>query len=481
MEFYGTAKKQYLNFNFQESLENILQSFKFETLSKTAFKELTDIINVIFETDKNKVEFFKQFFKIGEYYFEKQNYPGALRIFDGILAFCPEEEVERNLFFIFISTAYIGQLDKSKEAAKELLYLRYKMKYLERGLELIDQIAGFNLSAQLVQEYTIKFALLKKDIKTFNKTFTKLGLDSDDEKFWDYCLEVERITRSESNDWMASNNYLKLAIVYKISKLVKENLSDPRKRKEVINLIYQYKIRYPGDLFIYPILLEYAIFYKRKKLEQAISSYFARNPKKFKKNNAIREKVLNLLNGPRIDLKKEEDPRKSPRDEETVTELNWPKMGEDKEQEEFVALSERAMIKAVDLLDRHKFINYYTDLVACFATMGFYQAALFILEKIENLKGPDLEVKESLNIDYLRIDFFIKLGRFHEAQTMADDVAFYRPLFLKEKLGFLYLKAEALMGLGKKDQALELYKLIAEKFPKFRLSKRRLKEIENLK
>jgi len=88
------------------------------------------------------------------------------------------------------------------------------------------------------------------------------------------------------------------------------------------------------------------------------------------------------------------------------------------------------------------------------------------LDKIENLKGPDLEVKEALNIDYLRIDFFIKLGKFHEAQAMADDVAFYRPLFLREKLGFLYLKADALMGLGKKDQALELYKLIAEKISK---------------
>jgi len=241
--------------------------------SKAALKELTDILGVLFDEEKNRIEFFVQFFKIGESYFEKQNYPKALRIFDGLLTHCPDEEVERNLFFIFITAAYIGQLDKSLKAAKKLLHLRYKMKYLERGLELIDQVKSFNLSDELVQEYTIKFALLKKDIKTFNKTFTQLGLDSDGEKFWDYCLEVKEKTNSK--DWMASKNYLKLAIVFKTSRLINENISDPEEKKEVVELFYQYKIRYPLDLFVYPLLLEYAIFYKRKKLEQRILSYFS--------------------------------------------------------------------------------------------------------------------------------------------------------------------------------------------------------------
>ena len=200
MEFFKAAKNLFLNFQYSESLENMLQSFKFEDLSKTAQKELTDMIEILLEGEENKAELFDPFFKIAEFYFEKEKFPSALRIFEGLLTFCPKEEIERNLFFIFISSAYIGQLDKSLEAAKRLLYLRYKMKYLERGLELIDQVKSFNLSEGLVQEYIIKFALLKKDIKLFNTTFSKLGLDSESEKFWDYCLEVEKNTTSDSRD-----------------------------------------------------------------------------------------------------------------------------------------------------------------------------------------------------------------------------------------------------------------------------------------
>jgi tetratricopeptide (TPR) repeat protein len=478
LEFFKAAKDQYLNFNFKESLENILQSFKFESLSKTAHKELTEIISILFEENKNRVDYFPQFFNLAESYFEKQNHPDALRIFDGLLPFCSEEELERNIFYIFFSAAHIGQLDKSLEAAKKLLYLRYKMKYLERGLELVNQVAGFNLSAELVYEYTIKFALLKKDIKTFNKSFLKLGLDPESDKFWEYSLEVEEKTKSEFRDWAVSKSYLKLALAFKITKLIKENISDPEQRKIYINLIYQYKIRYPKELFPYPFLLEYAIFYKRENLEKAIASYFARNPKKFNKNPIIKEKILNLLNGPRREIISETKPREM---EETISEIHLLHPVASDTPKEFFTLSEKAMIKAVDLLSYEVMKSYYKDLIACFATMEFYKVALFILEKVENLFGSNINIFESLNLDYLRIDFFIKLGRFHEAQAMADDVVFYRPLFLKEKVGFLYLKAEALMGLSKIDQALELYKLIEKTFPNFRLVKGRLKEIENLK
>jgi len=481
LEFFGKVKEQFLKFHFKDSLENVLKSFKFESLPKQAERELLEILQTLFEEEENRIEFFEQFFKIGEFYFEKQNYPNALRIFEGLMPFCLDKNVEKNLFYIFISSAYIGQIQHSKETAEKLLHLRYKMKYLKRGLELIEQIKSFNIGAELVQEYTIKFALLKKDIKTFNTVFDQLGLEYDSNDFYKYCIEVEANIQSESKDWMVAKNYLKLSTVYKLSELVNQNISDPIKRKEFVYLIYQYKIRYPTDLFIYPLLLEYAVFYERVKLEQVISSYFARNPNKFKKNTKVRDKILTLLNGPRLQFKEETDAiKRSANLKEPIRELNLkPKV--DVKLDDFAAVSERVMIKAVELLDEGIFINYYKDLVACFAVMEFYQAALFILDKAGNILGKKLGIKDSLNLDYLRIDFFIKTGKYYEAIAMADDAVFYRPLDLKEKLGFLYLKAEALMMVGKHYKAEEIYKLIKEKFPNFRLVKGRLREIESLK
>jgi len=479
LEFFKQAKEQFSKYNFGESLENNLQSLKFEALSKTATKELSDMVLVLFEDEKTRAQYFDQLYKIAELYFEKENYAKALRLFQGLFSVGPEDEIERILFFICISSAYIGEFKLSENAAAKLLYLRYKMKYLVRGLELIEHLKSFGLGDELVEEYATKFALLKKDIKAFNWSFTNLDLDIDSDKFWDFCMEVEEITKSEANDWRVSKNYLKLTLSYKISRLVKENISDSNARKEFINLIYQYKIRFPKDLFVYPLLLEYAIFYKRAKLEQAISSYLARNPNKFKKNNVVREKMLSLLNNPKIVFKKEKTVPKE--EEKTKTEITLLTPTKEKSKKGFEVISEKVMIRAVDLLSDEVFEKYYTDLVACFATMEFYQAALFILEKIEKIKEGDLGIKENLNIMYLRVNFFIKEGRYHEALALVDDVVFYRPLFLKEKIGFLYLKGEALRELGRANEAKGIFKLIKEKFPNFRLVKGRLREIENLK
>jgi tetratricopeptide (TPR) repeat protein len=140
-------------------------------------------------------------------------------------------------------------------------------------------------------------------------------------------------------------------------------------------------------------------------------------------------------------------------------------------------INERCMIKVCELLDDEIIFKFHSDFVVCFLTMGFYEAANSVLDRVEkNIVA--FTVEEKIGHEYLRVNVLLEGKKYWEALARAENLLLTYPLIPEEEKCFLYLKAEANFFLGRKKEAKEIYLKIKEASPSYRLVGNRLLEIE---
>lgn len=141
-------------------------------------------------------------------------------------------------------------------------------------------------------------------------------------------------------------------------------------------------------------------------------------------------------------------------------------------------LNQKVLVKT---LRDEDIINYYEDFIYMFNTLGLFEASEEVYRRVEKRVDWSSEPKKFLNLRYLNFETKYSSGHYFSAIDLCDDLLNNVALTAKEFKCFRYLKAEACY----KNENLNLAKTIFEDIfkadPEYRLTKRRLEEIERNK
>jgi tetratricopeptide (TPR) repeat protein len=112
------------------------------------------------------------------------------------------------------------------------------------------------------------------------------------------------------------------------------------------------------------------------------------------------------------------------------------------------------------------------ELLVASLSMQAYEISQYVLSQLIDRKS--LSKTEEM---YFQITVWLGEGRFHKAVDLADEALQLEEISWHEQTSFLYQKAEALKGAGKKKQALECFKRVYERDSSFRIVKTRIREL----
>ncbi len=119
------------------------------------------------------------------------------------------------------------------------------------------------------------------------------------------------------------------------------------------------------------------------------------------------------------------------------------------------------------------------DLLMAMILMRMYRAAEHALDSIEFRFPPHtIPITERVNLAYLRVEVGLISGRHASALAAVERALAFLPLEIEERKCFAYLHGECLAALGRVKEAQKVYKFVEQLDPKYRLVRRRLKELE---
>jgi len=116
-------------------------------------------------------------------------------------------------------------------------------------------------------------------------------------------------------------------------------------------------------------------------------------------------------------------------------------------------------------LDDPEILIASENFIYSFISLDMYQAALLLLDKME----------VGTNQSYLKAEIYINIHRYADVVDIVNGVLQELNFDFSKQIPFLYLKAEALYGLGKKNEALKTYNRILVFDPDYRQVKERVK------
>ena len=143
---------------------------------------------------------------------------------------------------------------------------------------------------------------------------------------------------------------------------------------------------------------------------------------------------------------------------------------------------ELAIKKSIEMLDPKTMFDFFSDIIIALNSMGLHETSLIVTEFIDREWRKNLdekEVSDRLNLNYLKVITLMDLNKYRDAVFALDEIMATFPLLKREKICFMYLKAESLKENGHFKLALEIYKWIRKVISSYRRTKQRIKEIES--
>lgn len=134
--------------------------------------------------------------------------------------------------------------------------------------------------------------------------------------------------------------------------------------------------------------------------------------------------------------------------------------------------AESTLKKMIEYMDQDLFREAQTDLAMACLGLGFPSLAVSVLDDPrveETQQGPG---KNS----YLKTYCLIEGDQAHKALDFLNEKILVLPLNESEYVCFLYMKGEALRALGRRLEALKVFKSVSELNPRYRLVRLRLRE-----
>ena len=164
----------------------------------------------------------------------------------------------------------------------------------------------------------------------------------------------------------------------------------------------------------------------------------------------------------------------------SLQKYRFPKVG--KREQTPTQKIELAIKKSIEMLDPKTMFDFFSDIIIALNSMGLHETSLIVTEFIDREWRKYLdekEVSDRLNLNYLKVITLMDLNKYRDAIFALDKIMATFPLLKREKVCFMYLKAESLKENGHFKLALEIYKWIRKVISSYRRTKQRIKEIES--
>jgi tetratricopeptide (TPR) repeat protein len=140
---------------------------------------------------------------------------------------------------------------------------------------------------------------------------------------------------------------------------------------------------------------------------------------------------------------------------------------------------EKFLLKFIKKIPPAFFEKNIKEWVECFILMEAFTISDYLLSLYEaNIIKRNENLEENVMFEYFRIETFFKRKKMKLVILRSDLVLCKFPLLEQEKLSFLYIKAEALKSLNMRSEAIKYFKKIVKSDPFYRLTKKRLEELE---
>lgn len=197
------------------------------------------------------------------------------------------------------------------------------------------------------------------------------------------------------------------------------------------------------------------------------------------KDKANEKKFTNLLLAKKIKL----NPRKLGAPKENAK--NTEKLNLDYDQIAMDLLSgaiepnheeQRRVISSLKYISKDELLEKGQEMIVAFELLGMEQVVHSLCESMIVILT---DVKARASTFYVWAQALMNSENYYKAIDLIDNVLDSEPLYGEELLAFYYLKAEALLKLKKTKMAKELYLIIKEQKPHYRLTEERLKSIES--
>lgn len=131
------------------------------------------------------------------------------------------------------------------------------------------------------------------------------------------------------------------------------------------------------------------------------------------------------------------------------------------------------LIKNIEYMEPDEFKKSQRDLIVSCLDLSFPEIAQKVLDDERGSINPN-----SLDYDYFKISILMNQRKDHLALDYCNEILQKKVLIESESLTFLYLKAELLRALGKRIEAIKIYRKVWEIDPGYRLAKYRMLEID---
>ena len=427
-----------------------------------------------------------------------------------------------------------GELAKAHQCFEECLGHLYRRRNIKKGLSCAEEFLRVAGDKSIVKMFQFKFYAISNQVEQIevllaeylDKYFDKIELIPKQQ-----FDEIESILDQEMEFKEDSKVLYQFKLLLRLAKLLNSE-GDLRIKKEYVNLLYEYLVKYPQDSRGIFFALEYALLAKRGPILEVINSLckttlaarqdavsvdicnkikqmeeinnyfdaefeaetrFDLGEDLFQEENREQEKVTQIVREIKLLAKHQgdimpliEELKKISPGHELIRQFEVDNNKElperilaeiaEEETEEFQR-SDIAFARAVRHFEPTMLSQNYKDLIIAFKMMGMKNAALALQQHVEEEGLVSNELKSKLEFEYLRITVLNDTRQYYEAIARLEEIVHTWPIQQEERVCFLYLMAEIYRALGQKSLAAESYKQVFKLNPHYRLVRQRMKEI----
>tara|TARA_B100000029_G_scaffold308808_1_gene301443 strand:- start:29 stop:1054 length:1026 start_codon:yes stop_codon:yes gene_type:complete len=338
-----------------------------------------------------------------------------------------------------------GELEKARKLALRYIeVLKKNKKYRQVSLFLseVEEEIKFD---RLFYQHWLESLGKEGDLSSFNQVYSKYK-----KKFWEiefdldpWYRELQKLWEEKEIQWEVYGEIYKNKLILILEEKLKNNLELSR----FLNL-------YHGLLILHNVEESFTDY-----IDNVINGYFQKA--------GIYEKDEDKLG-----LFKSETSL-----EKIITYKRSPK------KRNFVLKNlldeEKLLLKFLKKKNEKSFLKNFKEWLICFILMEAYLICdylILVYERNQNFK--QIDKKLFIDIEYLKVELFLKRNRPKLALSRCELILRSIPLIKKERISFLYLMAEAYKELNIKNKSLEFYKAVSGLDRNYRLVQERLIEFE---
>tara|TARA_B100000029_G_scaffold308809_1_gene301446 strand:- start:4490 stop:5839 length:1350 start_codon:yes stop_codon:yes gene_type:complete len=338
-----------------------------------------------------------------------------------------------------------GELEEARKLVlKYIEVLKKNKKYRQVSLFLseIEEEIKFD---RLFYQHWLESLGKEGDLNSFNEVYSKyrkkfgeIGFKLDS-----WYIELQKLWEEKKIQWEVHGEIYKNKLILTLEEKIKNNLELSRFLNLYHGLLILHNVEESFTNYIDDVINGY--FQKAGIYEKAVDKL------DFFKNEASLEKFITYKRPPK--------------------KINFVLNN--------LLDEEKLLLKFLKKKNEKFFLKNFKEWFICFIFMEAYLICDYLIQVYErNQDFKRIDKKTFIDIEYLKVELFLKRNRPKLALSRCELILRSIPLIKKERISFLYLMAEAYKNLNIKNKSVEFYKAVSGLNPNYRLVQERLIEFE---